>query len=142
MDVEIVINNLQDRIEISEDFQEQLIQYVTCAFDYGDVEDGEVCITFVDDEYISRLNESYRNISGPTDVLSFPMNEEGLIGDVVISLETATRQAEEYGHSLEEEVAFLAVHGVLHLLGYDHETPEEEEKMMQISREVLGRARF
>lgn len=140
--MEIVINNLQEKIEIGANLEEQLIRCVTSALTYGNTEDGEIGITFVDDEYIAGLNESFRNVSGPTDVLSFPMNEEELIGDVVISLETATRQAEEYGHSLEREVAFLAVHGVLHLRGYDHETPEDEEKMMQVSREILEAAKL
>lgn len=135
--MEIVINNLQQKVEISASFEKQLMRYVTHALTYGSVKDGELGITFVDDEYIAELNESFRNVSGSTDVLSFPMNEEGLVGDVVVSLETATRQAEEYGHSFEREVAFLVIHGVLHLMGYDHETTEDEEKMMQLSREIL-----
>ncbi len=104
---------------------------------------AEVSITFVDDAGIRELNKQFRLIDRPTDVLSFPLfdyegeSDEppvdelvGMLGDVVISLETAARQAEEYGHSLEEEVAFLTVHSMLHLLGYDHETSAEDEKEM------------
>ena len=104
---------------------------------------AEVSITFIDDAGIRELNKQFRLIDRATDVLSFPLfdyegeSDEppvdelvGMLGDVVISLETAKRQAEEYGHSLEEEVAFLTVHSMLHLLGYDHETSAEDEKEM------------
>jgi probable rRNA maturation factor len=135
--MQIIINNLQEKVEISTELECKLMQYVARGFMHGGVEDGEVCITFVDDEYIRELNERFRNVAASTDVLSFPMNEEGLMGDVVISLETAARQAKEYGHSFEREVVFLAVHGVLHLMGYDHETQEDEEKMMQMADGIL-----
>ena len=104
---------------------------------------AEVSVTFLDDAGIRELNKQFRLIDKATDVLSFPLfdyegeNDEppvdelvGMLGDIVISLETAKRQAEEYGHSLEEEVAFLTVHSMLHLLGYDHETSKEDEKEM------------
>lgn len=109
---------------------------------------AEVSIVFVDDEYIQRLNREYRGVDAPTDVLSFALNEgepmpedegEQLLGDVVISLPTAERQAVEYGHSLEREVAFLTVHGVLHLLGYDHQT-EEERRLMREKEEAVLRS--
>ncbi|MBR4224811.1 MAG: rRNA maturation RNase YbeY [Oscillospiraceae bacterium] len=93
--------------------------------------DAEVNVTFVSDEEIRSLNRSYRDTDRPTDVLSFPLGENGVydfdpaehlaqLGDVVISFETAVRQANEYGHSIDREVAFLTVHSMLHLLGYDH----------------------
>ena len=103
----------------------------------------EVSVTFSDDEGIRTLNKSYRSIDKATDVLSFPLIDfEGgeeppldedvvMLGDVVISLERARAQAEEYGHSFEREVAFLTVHSMLHLLGYDHVNGEEEEKEMR-----------
>lgn len=92
---------------------------------------AEISVTFVDDEQIRALNQKHRNIDKPTDVLSFPLGENGkydvnpetgaqMLGDIVISMETAVRQAEEYGHPLQREVAFLTVHSMLHLLGYDH----------------------
>ena len=95
-------------------------------------EPAEISVTFVDDEQIHELNKMHRNIDRSTDVLSFPLGENGvydknldtgacLLGDIVISVETAVRQAETYGHSLQREIGFLTVHSMLHLLGYDHE---------------------
>ena len=92
---------------------------------------AEVSVRFVDNEMIRELNNKYRNIDKETDVLSFPLGENGvydvnpdtgayLLGDIVISVQKAMEQAEEYGHSLEREIAFLSVHSMLHLLGYDH----------------------
>ena len=117
---------------------------------------AEVSVTFLDDAGIRELNKQFRLIDRPTDVLSFPLfdyegeSDEppvdelvGMLGDVVISLETAKRQAEEYGHSLDEEVAFLTVHSMLHLLGYDHETSKEDEKdMFRRQDEIMKRMGF
>ena len=94
-------------------------------------EPAEISVTFVDDERIHELNKMHRNIDRSTDVLSFPLGEDGvydknidtgacLLGDIVISVETAVRQAESYGHTLQREIGFLTVHSMLHLLGYDH----------------------
>lgn len=94
-------------------------------------EPAEISVTFVDDERIYELNKEHRNIDSSTDVLSFPLGENGvydknidtgacLLGDIVISVETAVRQAESYGHTLQREIGFLTVHSMLHLLGYDH----------------------
>lgn len=109
----------------------------------------------MDNETIAQLNSEYRNIRRPTDVLSFPLLEyiDGkpdiqpgdidprtkrvALGDIVISVEKAMEQAESYGHSFEREIAFLAVHGMLHLLGYDHEKPEEEKDMFLRQEAVL-----
>lgn len=102
---------------------------------------GEVSVLFTNDAFIGDLNSQYRGVEGPTDVLSFAFNEgeeddvvkvagiPDMLGDVVVSLETAGRQAAGAGKSLEQEVALLLVHGTLHLLGYDHETPEKEAVM-------------
>ena len=113
---------------------------IGAALDFEDfTADCEVSVTFTDNEKIHALNREYRDVDRPTDVLSFPLYEgDGLgqafgpisLGDIVLSLEKAKSQAEEYGHSFEREVAFLTVHSTLHLLGYDHETSEEEEKDM------------
>ena len=103
----------------------------------------EVDLTICDDETIHALNKEYRDVDRPTDVLSFPMLEFDLpdvwvsLGSIVISEETARRQAEEYGHSLKRELCFLAAHSALHLLGYDHETDEEREEMEALQREIL-----
>jgi probable rRNA maturation factor len=92
----------------------------------------EISVTFVNNEQIHKLNLEHRNIDRETDVLSFPLGENGvydinldtgakMLGDIVISIEKAVAQAEEYGHPLQREIAFLTVHSLLHLLGYDHE---------------------
>jgi probable rRNA maturation factor len=92
----------------------------------------ELSIALVSDAQIKRLNKLYRNKDKPTDVLSFPIGEKVedwlILGDIVISVDTAKRQAQELGHSLEEELKRLLVHGLVHLLGYDHELGGEEEK--------------
>lgn len=107
----------------------------------------EIGVIFVDDGEIARVNEEFRGLARATDVLSFPMfeAEEPLLpgsslGDVLISADTMRRQAAEYGHSLRRELSFLFVHGLLHLLGYDHEISEAEERL-QFARqdEVLER---
>lgn len=111
--------------------------------------DTILSITFTDNEGIRALNNEYRHKDSATDVLSFPMYtmrdgdvpEEDIaaeLGDIVLSLERAGEQAKEYGHSFERETAFLTVHSVLHLLGYDHETsPEEEADMFRRQREIM-----
>ena len=95
-------------------------------------------LTLVDDEEIRDLNRRFRNKDKPTDVLSFPIQSslqsrfgKGFLGDVVISLPTTLRQAQEYQKTFEEELAFLVIHGCLHLLGYDHEKSKKEARVMQ-----------
>ncbi len=112
-------------------------------------EPAEISVTFVDDERIHELNKMHRNIDRSTDVLSFPLGEDGvydknfetgacILGDIVISVETAVRQAEEYGHTLQREIGFLTVHSMLHLLGYDHENGGlEAVKMREKEEHVL-----
>ena len=105
------------------------------------------------DEEIHSINRQFRNIDSPTDVLSFPqltfeegeeadVNENGeiVLGDIIISIDRAKEQAREYGHSLERELAFLAVHSMLHLMGYDHMEKDEEEDMFRRQKEILIRA--
>ncbi len=106
---------------------------------------GGVCVLITDAEEIQTLNNTYRNIDRVTDVLTFPAWEgdailcppDGYLGDIAICYERAVEQAEEYGHSLERELAFLAVHGSLHLMGYDHMEPEDEKKMIHKQEEIL-----
>lgn len=107
----------------------------------------EVSITFVTDDTIQELNREYRGIDDPTDVLSFPQDDddfgvqEGLprvLGDIIISLEQAREQAKEYGHSITREVLYLAVHGFFHLLGYDHQSQDEQSSMRKREEQVLG----
>ena len=98
--------------------------------------DAELSVLLCDDETIRRLNRRYRKKNKPTDVLAFPMNEgpgpapqPTLLGDVVISVPTATRQARERDRAIVQEVTFLLAHGLLHLVGYDHATKREEREM-------------
>jgi probable rRNA maturation factor len=103
---------------------------------------AELSIVLVSDAQIKRLNKLYRNKDKPTDVLSFPIGEKVkgwlILGDIVISVDTARRQAKELGHSLEEELKRLLVHGLVHLLGYDHEVGgEEEKKFFELEEFVL-----
>lgn len=108
--------------------------------------EAQVSVLLTDDATMAELNRTYRGREGPTDVLSFSQREGEddpagveLLGDVVISVERATAQAEAYGHSVAREMGFLAVHGLLHLLGYDHERPAEEAEMMAETERILGR---
>lgn len=103
----------------------------------------EVNVTVCDDETIKEINKEHRGIDKPTDVLSFPFLDFDspetltMLGDIIISRDTAYRQADEYGHSPKREFCFLAAHSALHLLGYDHETEEEREEMEAKQREIL-----
>lgn len=111
-------------------------------------DDAEVSVTFVDNDRIKELNSQYRGKDSVTDVLSFPLyddfseisfhNTAVPLGDIVISIERAAKQGYEIGHSIYHEVAFLCVHSTLHLLGYDHETSDEdEEEMIKKQREIM-----
>lgn len=112
-------------------------------------DEAEVSLSLVTDDQIRQLNRDYRGIDRPTDVLSFALKEDNpqdpqvfgvqdnLLGDIVISVERAQCQADEYGHSFERELLYLAIHGILHLLGYDHETEEERVTMRTKEEEVL-----
>lgn len=121
----------------------------------GSSEDSEVSLSLVDDERIHELNREYRGVDSPTDVLSFALREESeeepeistgefeladdLLGDIIISVPRAREQAMEYGHSLARELVYLAVHGTLHLMGYDHEQDEERRAMRLKEEEVMAR---
>ena len=106
---------------------------------------GQIIVTLVDDEEIHEINRTYRNVDRPTDVISFPSEEgehiaeipDGFLGDIIISIPRAQAQAEEYGHSFRRELSFLAVHGTLHLLGYDHMTDEEAKVMFGLQEDIL-----
>ncbi len=132
---------------------EPLIQtLLSFAADAEGLEAGtELSVTFLDDGAIQQINRDYRGKDQATDVISFALEEEGEgeaavigaddmprhLGDLLISVETAKRQAEEYGHSIERELGFLALHGFLHLLGYDHMTDTDEKEMFGRQDEIL-----
>ena len=143
--LKIDFENGQEKLPLTYKVKMLVRAAVEATLDYEQYEnDVELSVTFTDNEQIRKLNQQFRNIDRSTDVLSFPLfdydgsTEEpltdelrGMLGDIVLSLEQAEIQANEFGHSFEREVAFLCVHSMLHLLGYDHETGEEDEKDMR-----------
>ena len=142
----ISLENDQDIIVIPEKLEQLLNDGLNAVAKlHGLGEHEEVDITIVTDAEIHVLNRDYRNVDRATDVLSFALDEDGgepelvggpevhLLGDIIISAETAMRQAEEFGHGLEREIVYLAVHGLLHLLGYDH--MQEEDKVVMRAKE-------
>ena len=124
---------------------------VHAAHEEGVPSHAEISVTFMSDEEIQAINAEYRGIDKPTDVISFALEEQSageieiqvmddmptVLGDIIISAETAKRQADAYGHSFKREIGFLALHGFLHLLGYDHLTDEDEKKMFGRQKEIL-----
>ncbi|MCR4429851.1 MAG: rRNA maturation RNase YbeY [Tepidanaerobacteraceae bacterium] len=149
---EIIIGNRQEKILIDAGLERMLEDILKFAMAQEKApQDAEVSVVLVDDEYISKLNRQYRAKDAPTDVLSFAMREsapggeiiqegpeaEKLLGDIVISVERAREQSEDYGHSFEREMGYLAVHGLLHLLGYDHEDEKNKKIMRRKEEEIL-----
>lgn len=134
--INVEFNNQQKEIAIEEEMLELLKQVIITAADLEGYSGGEVSIAFVDNKVIKDLNNKYRKKDEATDVLSFPIDKE-ILGDIVISAERAAEQAAEYGHSLKRELAFLTVHGMLHLFGYDHHSDEEKNEMRQKEERVL-----
>ena len=145
LNMKIYFENEQDKLELSYKLKMLVRRAVEATLDYEQYGNPcEVSVTFTDNAGIHQLNRQFRGVDRPTDVLSFPLfdyegqSEEppvdelmGMLGDIVLSLEQAEKQANEYGHSFEREVAFLTVHSMLHLLGYDHETGDEDEADMR-----------
>ena len=143
MTLEIYFSNEQAKFLADETLEKLVHKAVEGALEFEEVDfDCEVSVTFTDNEGIHELNREYRNKDSATDVLSFPMyafTDDDMpdteftveLGDIVVSLERAKEQSEEFGHSYEREVAFLCVHSVLHLLGYDHELSDEDDADMR-----------
>lgn len=146
---------IDDTSKVTAEQQVEITEILVVAADkLGLPEDTEMSITFMDNKAIQEINREYRDKDQPTDVISFA-NEEALademaidfgdldiaiprdIGDIMISIERAAEQAEEYGHSYQRELGFLAVHGFLHLNGYDHMTEEDEKEMFGLQKEIL-----
>lgn len=149
MKIFIDYSNEQDKLDPPEDMEALIEQCTAAALDEEEIaEDAEVSVTLVDNARIREMNAEFRDIDRETDVLSFPLGDENgfevdpdtdaiLLGDIVISLERARAQAEEYGHGFRREVAFLLTHSLFHLLGYDHMTPDEEAEMFAKQEKVL-----
>lgn len=148
MSHKVYITNNQKAVKIPCGLRILIRRACNAALEYEKFEGNtEVSVIFVDNEEIAKLNEQYRGKPTPTDVLSFPLGEDNhydinqetgaaMLGDIVISMERAMEQAEMYGHSLQREVAFLTVHSMFHLLGYDHEAGGIEAVRMREKEEA------
>ena len=134
--INVEFNDQQDIVSIEKDMIKLLKEVIITAAELEGYSGGEVSVAFVDNEMIKELNNQYRDKNEATDVLSFPMDNE-ILGDIIISAERAVAQAEEYGHSVKRELAYLTVHGILHLFGYDHYNKEEKDEMRQKEERVL-----
>lgn len=126
--------------------ENDLVKVIEKVSELLGVESSIVSIVLVDNEYIHKINKEYRNVDRETDVISFAFMddetnpESGVtdLGEIYISLEKAYSQSKEYGHSFKRELCFLLTHGLLHLLGYDHMTEEDEKEMFGLQEEVLN----
>jgi len=143
--MEILIKNQQKRIKLN---QRKIKEIIKKVLQYLKVdEETEVSVLFTDDKFIRSLNNKYRGIDKPTDVLSFSLQEgavkspeiesDKLLGDIIISAETAQRQADNLNHSIEKELTVLLIHGLLHLTGYDHEKDKDYKIMREKESEIL-----
>ena len=146
------IDFIDETDSVTEEQLRLLEELLKLAAETENVEGGsELSVTFVTNESIKELNMAYRGKDSPTDVISFAMEEMGegetaiagvqslprMLGDIVISIDKVEKQADEYGHSYMRELGFLTVHGFLHLLGYDHMTPEDEKLMFKKQEDIL-----
>ena len=132
----VMLNNLIDDERLDSNLLADLKELAdNLLLDKG-INDAEVSITFVGNSKIKELNKTYRDKDEVTDVLSFPIDEE-LLGEVIISLPRALEQAKDYGHSLRREVGFLMVHGLLHILGYNHKSDADKAEMRKAEEELL-----
>ena len=149
MSNKVLITNSQKAVKVPSGLRILIRRACNAVLEYEHFDrPAEISVTFVDNAAIAELNKQYRNKPMPTDVLSFPLGEDGkydidenngcmMLGDIVISMERAMEQANLYGHPLQREVAFLTVHSMLHLLGYDHENGGLEAMRMREKEEAV-----
>lgn len=146
--MEIILSSMPENMEIDMEIVNTVRKAAYTVSELYELNNAEVSITFTDNEHIHEINRDYRNVDRPTDVISFALNEgdepeiEGgapinVLGDIIISVEKAIEQAKDYGHSIEREVAFLTVHGMLHLLGYDHIEEDDRKEMRREENFVM-----
>ena len=141
--MEFYIDNRQENFEITDELNKIIENVILESLNVeGLSTDVEVSISFVDNAEIKSLNKTYRNIDESTDVLSFPMDDQvlvpiSLLGDIIISIETAREQATEFGHSLNREISYLVAHSMFHLMGYDHMEDEEKTDMRFKEKQVM-----
>ncbi len=149
--LKIYFENEQEKLPVTYKLKMLVREAVEATLDLENYQNNaEVSVTFTDNESIHKLNSKFRGVDRATDVLSFPLFDfdgsceeppvdemMNMLGDIVISLERAKEQAEEYGHSFEREVAFLTAHSMLHLLGYDHELSDEDDREMREKQNIV-----
>ena len=150
--MDIIIDNDQKKIAIDDNLLERMEQVGILALSTASaIDDYEVSVLISDDDFIQTINKQYRNVDRPTDVLSFVLLEDEdsdeplyfgesdkiILGDIVISAERAKEQSEDFGHSFTRELCYLLVHGILHLLGYDHESDSDKQAMRKMEEKVL-----
>ena len=138
-----------ETLTVEENLQEEILRAADIVGEIYGVENSELSVTLTDDEHIHALNKKFRGVDKATDVLSFAFRESDepeiigadfeILGDVIISLERAKVQAEEFGHSFLREVIFLEVHGLLHLLGYDHIDDNERQEMEAEQKFIMAK---
>lgn len=139
-EVELIKNVDEDITELKE-----VRKFIDFALKYLKLDNVIFNVIIVDNEEIHKINREYRNIDRPTDVISFALEDDDtfikmdkrILGDIYISIDKAKEQAEEYGHALLRELCFLTIHGILHLLGYDHMKKDEEEIMFGLQERIL-----
>ena len=147
--MKVIISNYPEELSFPAEIEENVRAAAEKVGELYGVENGEVSVTLTNNDYIHQLNRKYRQIDRPTDVLSFALNESeepdiengpdiNVLGDIILSVERAEEQAADYGHSLRREIAFLTVHGMLHLLGYDHMEEADRLEMEKEQRYVMG----
>ena len=145
----MVIDFLNQGPKIYDSFEKEFNEYYVKIFQELNLKDDYITdVTIVDNETIHKINREYRNVDRPTDVISFAFLDEESerqlkggpinLGQIIISFEKAEEQAKEYGHSLKREMVFLFVHGMLHLLGYDHMNEKDEKVMFDLQDKILG----
>jgi len=146
--MKVIISNYPEELSFPTAIEENVRAAAEKVGELYGVENGEVSVTLTNNDYIHQLNRKYRQIDRPTDVLSFALNESeepdiengpdiNVLGDIILSVERAEEQAVDYGHSLRREIAFLTVHGMLHLLGYDHMEEADRLEMEKEQRYVM-----
>lgn len=136
-----LVKNVSEEINELEEVQ----KFIDFALDYLKLSNVVFNIIIINNEEIHKINKEYRGIDRPTDVISFALEdddtfvqmEQRILGDIYISIDKAREQANEYGHSLLRELCFLTIHGILHLLGYDHMEPEDEKVMFELQERIL-----
>lgn len=149
MNAKVSITVKEKNIALPQNFRALIRKACNFTLKYeGFTDKAEINVTIVNDDEIQQLNRKFRDIDKSTDVLSFPLGEDGvydynpesealMLGDIVISADHAMMQANLYGHCIDREIAFLTVHSMLHLLGYDHVNGKEEEKEMFSRQEEI-----